>query len=92
MNGRWSRPITLPDAAAASAQAMTMLADCLDGLPDRRRLAFTLREVEQLETDEICKILEISANTLGVLLFRTRNALRECLESKGLGGSDDVAL
>lgn len=91
-DGRWHRPIRLPDASAANAQAMTMLAECLAALPDRRRLAFTLREVEQLETDEICKILEISPNTLGVLLFRTRNALRECLESKGLEGSDDVAM
>lgn len=89
-DGRWSRPIPLPDSEAATSQAMTMLAECLEGLPDRRRLAFTLREVEQLETEEICKILAISANTLGVLLFRTRNALRECLESKGLKGSADV--
>jgi len=91
-NGRWSNPSRLPDASAANAQAMTMLDHCLADLPDRRRLAFTLREVEQLETDEICKILDISANTLGVLLFRTRNALRECLEAKGLKGSDDVAV
>ncbi|MFN2315957.1 MAG: RNA polymerase sigma factor [Gemmatimonadales bacterium] len=90
--GRWSRPIRLPDLSAASAQAMTMLAECLAALPNRRRLAFTMREVEQLETDEICKILGISANTLGVLLFRTRNALRECLEGKGLEGSHDVAV
>lgn len=91
-DGRWSRPPHPPDVAAANAQAMTMLGECLEGLPARRRLAFTLREVEQLDTDEICKILDVNANALGVLLFRSRNALRECLETKGLVGGDDVAL
>ena len=71
---------------------MTWLADCLEQLPDRRRLAFVLREVEQLDTLEICKILDMSPNTLGVLLFRARNALRECMEHKGLHGVSDVEM
>ena len=71
---------------------MRWLTECLDLLADRRRLAFTLREVEQLETAEICKILDVSPNTLGVLLFRARNELRECMETKGLRGADDVAM
>lgn len=90
--GMWIRPPRSPEEYTAGEQAMTWLADCMDRLPDRRRLAFVLREVEQLETGEICKILETSPNTLGVLLFRARNALRACMESKGLRGSSDVAM
>jgi len=48
--------------------------------------------VEQLDVDEVCNVLEVTRNNLGVLLFRARNALRECLESKGIEGSADVAL
>lgn len=90
--GMWMRPPRSPEAYTAGAQAMAWLADCMERLPDRRRLAFELREVEQLETAEICNILELSPNTLGVLLFRARNALRECMERKGLRGASDVAL
>ena len=91
-DGRWSRPLRSPEEFTMGNQAMAWLEDCLSRLPDRRRLAFVLREVDQLETDEICKILDMSANNLGVLLFRARNALRECMESKGIRGSADVAL
>lgn len=68
------------------------LQSCLDRVPDRQRLAFVLREVEGFETDEICNILEISANNLGVLLYRARNRLRECLEAKGMEGSGDATM
>ncbi len=90
--GMWVRPPESPDRYSASAQAMAWLRNCLEELNDRRRLAFVLREVEQLETDEICKILEITPNSLGVLLFRARNALRDCMEAKGIRGANDVAM
>ena len=47
-------------------------------------MAFVLREVEGMDTKEICKILEITSTNLGVLLHRVRNRLRECLEAKGI--------
>ena len=71
---------------------MEWLRECMDRLPERRRLSFILREVELIETTDICKILDVTPNTLGVLLFRARNALRECMESKGIRGSADVVL
>ena len=45
-------------------------------------MAFVLREVEGLSSEEICKILEVSSTNLGVMLFRLRNRVRECLEAK----------
>jgi RNA polymerase sigma-70 factor (ECF subfamily) len=90
--GQWIKPPRSPDADLAAGQAMKMLEECLDRLPERRRVAFVLREVEQLDVDEVCNVLDVSRNNLGVLLFRARNALRECLESKGIEGSADVAL
>ena len=41
---------------------------------------FIMREVMDLETDEICKELTINANNLWVILYRARMALRQCLE------------
>jgi RNA polymerase sigma-70 factor (ECF subfamily) len=89
-DGTWSRPSQGPVEALARGEFRRELDDCLQGLADRYRVAFTLREVEGLETDEICNILDVSANNLGVILFRARNGLRECLESKGFEGSRDA--
>jgi DNA-directed RNA polymerase specialized sigma24 family protein len=41
---------------------------------------FTLREMEEMETEQICRDLNISPNNLWVMLHRARMALRECLE------------
>lgn len=90
--GRWARPPRGPDAGGDREKVRAWLDECLDTLPHRRRMAFVLREVEELPTEEVCKVLDVSPNYLGVLLFRARNALRECLERKGLGGRHDADL
>jgi len=88
--GRWLRPPGAADAATATAEVMDHLEECLDEVPERQRSAFILREVEQLTTEEVCKVLDVTANNLGVMLYRARNRLRECLEAKGIRGSADA--
>ena len=90
--GGWTRPPQAPIDALARGEMWDQLGACLEGLPDRQRVAFTLREVEGFDTSEVCNILDVTANNLGVLLYRARNRLRECLESRGFEGSGDVAL
>lgn len=92
VRGNWVRPPRGPLEALARGEIQREIAACLGGLPDRQRVAFSLREVEGFETEEICKILDVTANNLGVLLFRARNRMRECLESKGFEGSGDAKL
>ncbi|MGE0554083.1 MAG: sigma-70 family RNA polymerase sigma factor [Gemmatimonadales bacterium] len=90
--GRWQRPPALPTTLLARDELARQLRGCLEGVPERQRSAFLLREVEGLETAEICKVMEVSPNNLGVLLFRARNRLRECLERLGIDGSHDAEL
>lgn len=85
-NGSWSRPPRPADAELYARQVRQGISDCLDTASSKQRMAFVLREVEGLPTDEICKILEISDTNFGVLLYRVRNRLRECLEAKGMNG------
>jgi RNA polymerase sigma-70 factor (ECF subfamily) len=54
---------------------------CLDGLPDALRRAFSLREIDGMKTDEICKILNITSTNLWVMLHRARGRLRDCLDN-----------
>jgi len=59
-----------------------ILRKCLQGLPTRQADVFTLREMEQLTTKEICKELEISTSNLWVLLHRARLGLSICMKSR----------
>lgn len=59
-----------------------ILRKCLTGLPTRQADVFTLREMEQLTTEEICKELEISASNLWVLLHRARTHLSICMKTR----------
>jgi RNA polymerase sigma-70 factor (ECF subfamily) len=89
-SGRWHAPPRGPDAGADAARVRVWLAECLETLPERRRAAFVLRELQELTVPDVCKILDVTPNNLGVLLFRARNGLRECLEVRGLKGTDDA--
>ena len=60
---------------------------CLEKLPPNTARVFMMREVMELETDEICKELTITANNLWVILYRARMALRECLEQNWFAGN-----
>jgi RNA polymerase sigma-70 factor (ECF subfamily) len=52
---------------------------CMTGLPGHLSQAFALREIEGLESREICNLLKISSTNLNVILFRARARLARCL-------------
>lgn len=90
-NGGWSRPPRAADAKLEAKQTREQISDCLEAAPSKQRMAFVLREVEGFSSEEICKILEVSSTNLGVMLFRLRNRVRECLEAKW-AAQDDAEL
>ena len=83
-NGSWTRPPADLERLLLSKEIGELIRGCMEGLPMNQREAFFLHEVEELGTSEICKILDVSVTNLGVLMFRARARLRDCLESKGL--------
>jgi RNA polymerase sigma-70 factor (TIGR02943 family) len=54
--------------------------DCLSKLPQRIADVFMLREMDEIPSREICRMLNITESNLWVMLHRARMALRECLE------------
>ncbi|GJL77247.1 MAG: RNA polymerase sigma factor [Nitrospinaceae bacterium] len=65
----------------AENQALTeALTTCLDGLSDKFRQVFVLKEIEGLSTEEICNDFNIKPTNLWVILHRARNQLKKCLE------------
>ena len=63
---------------------MDTLYQCLGELPERQAEAFMMREIDGLSTEEICKLLNISATNSWVMLYRARMWLRRCLEKSWL--------
>ena len=82
VDGSWSQTPIDPERFMASTQMMELIQKCIDNLPFTQRMAFCLKEIHEEGSQEICKILEVSNTNLGVLLYRARNRLRECIESK----------
>lgn len=85
-SGSWTRPPRPVDSEVYASEVRREIEVCLDAVPDKQRMAFVLREVQQLTTEEICNTLEVTRTNLGVLLHRARNRLRECLEARGIEG------
>ena len=56
-----------------------VMRDCLRKLPERIATVFMMREMDEIESREICATLAISESNLWVMLHRARMALRECL-------------
>jgi RNA polymerase sigma-70 factor (ECF subfamily) len=71
-----------PDEAFAQEEFWEAFRGCLDGLSEQMRTAFYMKMVEERETSEICKELDITDNYLWVTLHRARALLKTCLESK----------
>jgi len=59
--------------------------ECAGKLPKNINVAFCLREIDEIETKEVCRILNVSENNLWVMLHRARMALRRCLEINWFG-------
>ena len=55
--------------------------DCAGKLPEKVAAVFNLREVDGVESKEVCSLLNISESNLWVMLHRARMALRGCLEA-----------
>ena len=68
-----------PGKILEQKEFMSVLANCLKHLPERLRRLFILRELEDQETEEICKVLEITPTNLWVMLYRARMRLRGCI-------------
>ncbi len=82
-SGHWlDKPQTLemPDNTLEQKQFLAVLDECLSKLPKKLKAIFMLRDVHELENENICKELNITATNAWVMLYRARMGLRKCLE------------
>lgn len=68
------------DTIIENEEFLRTFQQCLSRLPQKWSHCFTLKNMEEMEAEEICKELEISSSNYWVILHRARLRLRECLE------------
>lgn len=85
-DGHWNNKLqphnwdTSPEATYQESEFFVVLKNCMGKLPDRVAHVFMLREMDGLETSEICNMLQVSSGNFWVLMHRARLALRRCIE------------
>lgn len=79
-----------PDVAdeLESAEVRQQVRAAIDRLPDTYRTVLLLRDIEEFDTEEAARLLEISRAAVKTRLHRARQALRELLDAQFRAGSD----
>ena len=77
-------PVVIEPDALESAESHRLIFDLVDGLPEKQREIFQLREVEEMSYEEIATQMEISLEQVKVNLHRARKTLREKLINQGI--------
>ncbi len=73
-----------PEPAALAVEFRGVLARALALLPERQRTVVELRDVHGLDSDEVCRLLDLTTANQRVLLHRGRARLRAALEERYL--------
>ncbi len=74
-----------PSGAVDRKEFWEVMKRCLGELPPRSASVFSLREIDEVSSEEICAMLNLTKANLWVILHRARAQLRHCLEVHYLG-------
>jgi RNA polymerase sigma-70 factor (ECF subfamily) len=71
-----------PEAIAGRAELVTLVHAAIEVLPPRQRAVITLRDVEQLDAEQVCALLDLSEGNQRVLLHRARSSVRAAIAAE----------
>ncbi len=74
-----------PNDPVEQQQFWDHLQSCLNGLDKRLARVYTLRDIREIEYEEVCNALAVTPTNLRVMLHRARKLLRRCLETHWIG-------
>ncbi len=77
-----SRSSPTPEAETARRQVRDILEQAVDQLPERFRIVFVLREIEQMSTEDAAVSLAIKPETVKTRLHRARRMIRAALNKQ----------
>lgn len=64
-----------PDEVLEQAQLLALLRECVPELPELYREVYILRDVEDMDTDDVALAMGLTANAVKIRLHRARQAL-----------------
>ena len=63
-----------------NAELNIVLEKCISDLPEKYAMVFRMKTIQQFDTEEVCKELDITSSNLWVIIHRARTQLRKCME------------
>ncbi len=78
-----------PDGIVERREFWESLTICLEKLSPKAAQVFSLREMDELDTEAICRLLKLTPTNFGVILHRARKQLRDCLALRYFGGTQE---
>jgi RNA polymerase sigma-70 factor, ECF subfamily len=80
--GMWATPphTNVPEAEALEGETRGILQSVLEELPPNQRAVLALRDLQDLSSEEVCDLLDLSEGNQRVLLHRARAKARNALE------------
>ncbi len=83
-DGNWATEVhswsATADELLQRRETRALVRRCIDCLPDTYRTVLVLRDIEDLDTEEVADALNITPNATKIRLHRARQALRTVLE------------
>jgi len=70
----------MPEQRVLAREAGALLIAAIEHLPPNQQIVISLRDVQGLDSNEVCEMLEISEGNQRVLLHRARGKVRAALE------------
>ena len=95
-DGHWADRVA-DDAEAVDTllerrESCALVRRCIAELPERYRTVVTLRDIEELDTDETAHLLGITPNAVKIRLHRARQALRTLIERAAAAATPTAAV
>jgi len=76
-----------PERLLISKESLTQIEHAIQALPSNQRQVIILRDIEGIDSEEICQLLNITATNQRVLLHRARSKVRQALHPYLQGNS-----
>ena len=75
-------------AGAEANETRRAVVDCIEDLPERQRAAIVLTYYDELPNRQAGEAMEMKIKAFESILVRARQALRRCIERKGVARED----
>lgn len=78
-----------PECCLKGERFWAIIERCIAALPPRAARIVVLRELWEMDTETVCKELQLTPSNLWTSLHRARLRMRQCLQRNDIAGVDD---